>query len=312
MLAMTLCSCKFVKSKEPAEETAGKNTTTTTAKTSTTESEVGVPDEESEDFTIYVTDTNGEYITNKDGSKKTEVFKVDELEKQLENELSKQEKSTTKKASGSNSKTESKTDAASSLLGDTQSSKEDLLPEGQKADKTTLMKTIVEPVLKSGTYTIKGSIKAEGQSMNTSVGFRNGGKDYSVMVALGAFSVKVFSVDGKYYMALPMFAKYAEVSKEEMGDMNDMTDSFKPKDAKYVKTTTVKSGKTTYTCEEYTADTGTIKYYFNEKKEWKRMEIIDGDEILVWEITSFSNKADDSLFSTKGMIKDNSMLNGLA
>ena len=80
MLAMTLCSCKFVKSKEPAEETAGKNTTTTTAKTSTTESEVGVPDEESEDFTIYVTDANGEYITNKDGSKKTEVFKVDELE----------------------------------------------------------------------------------------------------------------------------------------------------------------------------------------------------------------------------------------
>lgn len=308
MIVMTFCSCKFVKSSGGDGKGDGAQTSEASDKSGTEAvngSESQTSAAEDEEFTVYVTDANGEYVTNKDGTKKTEVFKVSELEKQLEAELSKQD------AAASAGKDSGKSDAASSLIGDTQSSKEDLLPAGQKANDTTLMKTKVEPVLKSGTYTIKGSIKAEGQSLNTTVAFRNNAKEYSVIVALGAFSVKVFSVGGKYYMALPMFAKYAEVSQEEMGDMSEMTENFKPNDAKYVKTTTVKDGKNTYTCEEYKSGESTVKYYFNAKNEWKRMEVVDGEDILVWEISTFTNKADDSLFSAKGMIRDDSLLEGM-
>lgn len=310
MIAMTLCSCKFVKTTGGEnKDTEGKSSTAAVNQAGADTEINGESDTDAlseEEFTVFVTDKNGEYITNKNGTKKTEVFNVAELEKQLEEELSKQEAT-----ASANTNNNSKSDTASSLIGDTQASKEDLLPAGQKVNDTTLMKTKIEPVLKSGTYTIKGSIKAEGQSLNTTVAFRNKAQEYSVIVALGAFSVKVFSVGGKYYMALPMFAKYAEVTQDEMGDMDEMTESFKPNDATYVKTTTVKDGKTTYTCEEYKTDTSTVKYYFNANKEWKRMEIIDGEDILVWEITSFSNKAEDSLFSAKGMIKDNSLLEGM-
>ncbi len=310
MIAATLCSCKFVK---PSDNSGKKGDAQTESTSGLSDAEAvnggesGDETSENEEITVFVTDQNGEYVTNKDGKMKTEIFNVAELEKQLEDELSKQDATAPTKANAGTSKS----DSPSSIIGDTQSAKEDLLPAGQKVNDTTIMKTTVEPVFKSGTYTIKGSIKAESQTMNTTIAFRNNAKEYAVVVALGAFSVKVFSIGGKYYMALPMFAKYAEVSQDEVGDMSEMTETFKSTDSTYVKTTTVKDGKNTYTCEEYKSGTSTIKYYFNANKEWKRMEVVDGEDILVWEITSFTNKAEDSLFSTKGMIKDNSMLEGM-
>lgn len=309
MIATTFCSCKFIKSKENmAEYTTTEKESVTFNQTVTEETESSSESSESkkdkttgksEAVTIYVTDKNGEYVTNKKGEKVTEIFDVESLESQLASELEKQ--STTKSGSSS----------TNDLLGDTQSSKEDLLPEGSKTNNTTLMKTKIEPVLKSGTYTIKGSIKTGGQSINTTVAFRNSGKDFSVTASMSGFSIKAFSADGKYYIAFPMFAKYAEVSQEEIGDMSAMTDNFKAKNATYVKTTTVKDGKTTYTCEEYKNDSGTVKYYFDSKNEWKRMEVIQDSDVFVWEISSFTNKADSSLFAAKGMIKDNSLFEGM-
>ena len=65
----------------------------------------------------------------------------------------------------------------------------------------------------------------------------------------------------------------------------------------YVKSTKVKDGKTTYTCEEYKTPDGKInKYYFNEKNEWKRWEVIDDKEITVFVIDSLSTSVDKSMF----------------
>ena len=309
MIALTFCSCKFVKSKDNREAEASTAATTTTTTTEATEEEETKKsdkksEEDSESITVFVTDKDGEVVTDKNGTPKTEKLDLEKLQEQLEQEISNQASSKkTTKSDGKNNKTDDALDIAPD------SSKEDLLPEGDKADKTTLMKTVVEPVLKSGTYTIRGNIKAGGQAIGSTIAFRNDGKDYSATVSMGAIAVRVFSNNGKYYMALPTMGKYAEVSSDDIGDLGDISESFKEKDAKYVQTTTVKSGAQKYTCEEYKTSTGTAKYYFNSKNEWKRMEIIDGEDILVWEITSFTKTADKTLFEvSKLWYKDNSLV----
>lgn len=311
MIALTFCSCKFVKTKEPVESDETTTTTTTSvATTEKTKEEKTKKDEETtadaESITVYVTDKNGEVVTKKDGTPKTEKLDLEELQKQFEEEFSSQ--STTKKAGEKTTKKngQSTTNASSSsdLIGTT----EDLLPNGTKIENTTLMKTVVEPVLKSGTYTIKGNIKAGGQAISAVIAFRNEAKDYSATISLGAISVRCFSNNGKFYMALPTMGRYAEIAADDVGEIGDISESFKDKDAKYVKTTKVKDGKNTYTCEEYKTSNGTAKYYFNSKNEWKRMEIVEDGAILVWEITSFSKTADKTLFEVNKLwVKDNTL-----
>ena len=312
MIALTFCSCKFVKSKENRGETTSTTTADTTETTTTTAStdeekddatkkEDSKSEDDSESITVFVTDKNGEVVTDKNGTPKTEKLDLEKLQEQLEQEISNQASS--KKTNPGNNNDDKDDDPF-----DLDSSKEDLLPDGDKAKDTTLKKTVIEPVLKSGTYTIKGNFKAGGQAIGATIAFRNGGKDYSATVSMGAIAVRVFSNGGKYYLALPTMGKYAEVSSDDMGDIGDLSETFKDKDAKYVQTTKVKSGAQTYTCEEYKTATGSAKYYFNSKNEWKRMEIIDGEDILVWEITSFTKSADKTLFEiSKLWYKDNSL-----
>ena len=312
MIALTFCSCKFVKSKENRESaTSANSTTTTTAETEeekSTEKSDKKSEGDGESITVYVTDKNGEVVTEKNGTPKTEVLDLEKLQEQLEKEISNQ--ATPKKSD----KTDGKKDKTDDQIGiiPPDSSEEDLLPDGDKSKDTTLKKTVIEPIIKSGTYTIKGNIKAGGQGIGATIALRNGGKDYSATVSMGAIAVRVFSNNGKYYMALPTMGKYAEVSSDDVGDIGDLSESFNDNGSKYVQTTKVKSGAQTYTCEEYKTSTGTMKYYFNSKNEWKRMEIVDGEDILVWEITSFSKNADKTLFEvSKLWYKDNSLMGAL-
>ena len=101
--------------------------------------------------------------------------------------------------------------------------------------------------------------------------------------------------------------RYGEIDKETFGDFSSSTEIMNKK-ATYVKSTKVKNGSETYTCEEYKASDGTIiKYYFNSKNEWKRWETIDGDTVGVFVINSFGKGAKSSLFEiSKFWIKDDS------
>lgn len=302
MVVMTFCSCSIIKSddsdkkskttvsEDADSEDIEKQKTAKGSKDGSGDADESTKensDEKDSDgsgksTTIYVLDDNGEIVTDKNGNKVTEVYNEEKASKKLEEALKKQE--------GNSS---------------------EALPEGQKANNTTLVKTKVEPVLKSGTYTIKGEITVEGTTMKATIAFRNSGKDFSISASVMGMAVKIFSSNGKYYMAVPMLNKYTEISKDEIGDMTEFTDAFKASDAKYVKTTTVKDGKKTFTCEEYSIDDGTLKYYFNEKGEWKRLEMIQDDYSVIWEIDTFSNKADDSLFApSKGMKQDNNLFEG--
>ena len=68
----------------------------------------------------------------------------------------------------------------------------------------------------------------------------------------------------------------------------------------YVKTTTVKEGSKTYTCEEYKAKDKTVTKYYFEGKKWVRQEIIAGRTIAISKIHKLKDSVDRSLFDLTG------------
>ena len=102
------------------------------------------------------------------------------------------------------------------------------------------------------------------------------------------------------YAVLPDYKWYFQIPSDDIGNMDELK-NIASSDGTYVGSTKVKINGEDHTCEEYKSSDGTvIKYYFNSKKEWKRMEVITEDEVAIYEISSFSNKADESIFSLKG------------
>lgn len=312
MMVLTLCACSLKDEKEIEGKTYkdeqgnvqayvtdkngevktdkdGKGVTTTTAPKTDKDGNVvtkknqGVPG-----FTVYVTNADGEYVLDKNGKPVTTDVDTNAV---IQGMGGADLVSPQKPTGGNNSGTKAPTGSDTPIS----SPKEDLLGKGDKAPDSSLVKTVVQPILASGTYTIKGSIKVEGMSVPVTVACRNS-KDTSVSVSFAGIEMRMFTNGGKYYMAFPGFGVYSEVSKEEFGEFGEMSEAFKKDDSKYVQTTKVKDGAQTLTCEEYKSKTGSIKYYFNSKNEWKRMEIIDGDTAIVWNISSFSKTVKNNLF----------------
>ena len=316
VIALTLCSCSIIKDKDVlkdyqytdangntyqyatdadgnivTKEDGGKETTTKSASASG-----------AGDMTVLVTDENGEYVTNKDGSAVTSKLDSSAL---MEADEKMMGETTTKKGSSSGNSSTKKNDTTTKVSGGTGSSSKDLLDDGTKTNKTNLKEKVIDPVIKSGTFTVECNLIADSVSMPTTLAFR--GNDFSFTVKMSGLDFRVFSNNGKYYLALPSLGRYGEIDKETFGDFSSSTEIMNKK-ATYVKSTKVKNGSETYTCEEYKASDGTIiKYYFNSKNEWKRWETIDGDTVGVFVINSFGKGAKSSLFEiSKFWIKDDS------
>lgn len=272
------------------QENGQKETTTTTTKAGGASSS-----DDDMDFQVYATDKNGENITDKDGNLVTTQIDFNEV-------LNEMTKTTT---TGKTKPGEKPTQGG--LAGSLESSgKDDLLEEGDTTNKTDLKSKVIDPVIKSKKYTLDTTIIADGMEMPMVMCIN--GKDYaaSLDMKMGtlAISARVFSKDGKYYLVIPMFGMYSEVDEETSGDISNPSGDLTVSST-YVKSTKVKEGNVNYTCEEYkTSDGKTVKYYFNEKNEWKRWEVIDGDTISVFVINSFKNTINKSMFEIpKGLKK---------
>ena len=113
-------------------------------------------------------------------------------------------------------------------------------------------------------------------------------------------------------MVFPALKVYIKTSSDEAGNIGDLT-NITDSNATYVGSTKVTVNGTEYTCEEYKSDDDSVvKYYFSSKKEWKRMEIINGEDVSIFEIESLSNKVDESVFSLKGYTDMTALVMGQA
>lgn len=264
----------------------------------------------------YVTDKNGETVTDENGDKVTTLVSAGE----------KNDKSEAKSGSKADKATEAdkKTSSAQLDINDISvpdisdienveitAKKEDLMPEGKKVSKkTTLRDDVIIKAAKNGNFTMKMNIVSG--SNKTPATFVVSGDKISAEMTTGGATVRLLVMNGKTYAVVPQYKWYMELSEDTIGesykDISSLGTNLSETQT-YVKTTKVKDGGKEYTCEEYKNESGsTTKYYFDGNK-FKKMEVIDGDEILVYDIESFTGNADSSVFSLKGYTDVTSLLN---
>ena len=255
-----------------------------------------------ENTTTKVDENGAAYIevTDKDGKTVTSVLsdkEKSEVEKQAEKSNA---KTTTMAASEAMSKIEQEMSGLTDFSeDDLKSNEKDLVDKGTEIKKTTLRDDVIIKALESGKFTLNMTLKAASNADTPVVLVSNGDKIAADMTMNGSKVRMIIDNDG-VYVVLPTAKMYVKMSSDEIGNMDELK-NIASSDGTYVGSTKVKINGEDHTCEEYKSSDGTvIKYYFNSKKEWKRMEVITEDEVAIYEITSFSNKADESIFSLKG------------
>ena len=255
-----------------------------------------------ENTTTKVDENGAAYIevTDKDGKTVTSVLsdkEKSEVEKQAEKSNA---KTTTMAASEAMSKIEQEMSGLTDFSeDDLKSNEKDLVDKGTEIKKTTLRDDVIVKALESGKFTLNMTLKAASNADTPVVLVSNGDKIAADMTMNGSKVRMIIDNDG-VYVVLPTAKMYVKMSSDEIGNMDELK-NIASSDGTYVGSTKVKINGEDHTCEEYKSSDGTvIKYYFNSKKEWKRMEVITEDEVAIYEISSFSNKADESIFSLKG------------
>ena len=255
-----------------------------------------------ENTTTKVDENGAAYIevTDKDGKTVTSVLsdkEKSEVEKQAEKSNA---KTTTIAASEAMSKIEQEMSGLTDFSeDDLKSNEKDLVDKGTEIKKTTLRDDVIIKALESGKFTLNMTLKAASNADTPVVLVSNGDKIAADMTMNGSKVRMIIDNDG-VYVVLPTANVYVKMSSDEIGNMDELK-NIASSDGTYVGSTKVKINGKDHTCEEYKSSDGTvIKYYFNSKKEWKRMEVITEDEVAIYEISSFSNKADESIFSLKG------------
>lgn len=256
-------------------------------------------DKEDENFE-YVTDANGEVVTNADGVKQTQpVTTTDADGANASTAGSSKADGTTKPTSGLNGVTPVAPDLENF---NPNASKEDLLDEGTKVQKTTLRDDVIVKTIKDKKFTMTMTVLGQGTEIPTTVTMD--GDKFAAKLNLNGMDSKVISKDGKTYVAFNYsgMKMYMETESESIG-MEDIMTPQAGADQKYVKTTTVKDGDKKLTCEEYKTDDGIVTKFYFEGKKWVRQETIDGDTISICEIKDFKNTVDNSVFDLTGYTK---------
>ena len=179
------------------------------------------------------------------------------------------------------------------------SDKKDLISGGTEIKKTSMRDEIIAKTLKSGKFTLKMKMKTS-SGVDNPVSLVFNGKKFAADITLNDMQVRAIFDNDNFYMVFPALKVYIKTSSDEAGNIGDLT-NITDSNATYVGSTKVTVNGTEYTCEEYKSDDDSVvKYYFSSKKEWKRMEIINGEDVSIFEIESLSDKVDESVFSLKG------------
>lgn len=252
------------------------------------------------DAYINVTNKNGENMTDTDGNTVTSVLSDKDKSK-----LDKTDKNDT--TDGTSSTTPSST-VPSVPLDDIlnggdfniNASPDDLREEGTTvAKKTTLREDIIGNSLEKRKFTLTTVMVGESGKIPVTISMNK--DELAMYLQVPGMPMKVITKDSMTYIAFDYMGKFYIESPGESFDFSQMTPTTEAQ--KYVGTSTVKEGNKTYTCEEYTDESGArYKFYFDGKK-WERYELINGDEVFILEIQEFKTTVDSDLFSLKGYKK---------
>lgn len=239
-------------------------------------------------------------VTDKDGNEVTSILSDKDKAKADKNAAKDNKETTTADTSELLSKVEAEASKVTNIdEKNLVSDKKDLISGGTEIKKTSMRDEIIAKTLKSGKFTLKMKMKTS-SGVDNPVSLVFNGKKFAADITLNDMQVRAIFDNDNFYMVLPALKVYIKTSSDEAGNIGDLT-NITDSNATYVGSTKVTVNGTEYTCEEYKSDDDSVvKYYFSSKKEWKRMEIINGEDVSIFEIESLSNKVDESVFSLKG------------
>lgn len=239
-------------------------------------------------------------VTDKDGNEVTSVLSDKDKAKADKNAAKDNKETTTADTSELLSKVEAEASKVTNIdEKNLVSDKKDLISGGTEIKKTSMRDEIIAKTLKSGKFTLKMKMKTS-SGVDNPVSLVFNGKKFAADITLNDMQVRAIFDNDNVYMVLPALKVYFKTSSDEAGNIGDLT-NITDSNATYVGSTKVTVNGTEYTCEEYKSDDDSVvKYYFSSKKEWKRMEIINGEDVSIFEIESLSDKVDESVFSLKG------------
>lgn len=242
-------------------------------------------------------------VTDKDGNEVTSVLSDKDKSKADKKAAKDNKETTTADASELASKAEGAMSGFTNVdEKDLKSDKKDLIKDGTSTKKTSLRDDVIIKTSKTGKFTLKAKIKAS-SGEDTPVTCVTSDKKFAYDMTMNGSQVRIIMDGNNLYLLLPSLKWYVKMSTDDIGleSMDDMMSNLASTEDKYVGSTKVTVNGTEYTCEEYKNSDGRItKYYFDKNNNWKRIEGINGDEVTIMEIDSFSGKVDDSVFSLKG------------
>lgn len=251
-------------------------------------------------------------VTDKDGNEVTSVLSDKDKAKADKNAAKDNKEMTTADTSELLSKVEAEASKVTNIdEKNLVSDKKDLISGGTEIKKTSMRDEIIAKTLKSGKFTLKMKMKTS-SGVDNPVSLVFNGKKFAADITLNDMQVRAIFDNDNVYMVFPALKVYIKTSSDGAGNIGDLT-NITDSNATYVGSTKVTVNGTEYTCEEYKSDDDSVvKYYFSSKKEWKRMEIINGEDVSIFEIESLSNKVDESVFSLKGYTDMTSLVMGQA
>lgn len=251
-------------------------------------------------------------VTDKDGNEVTSVLSDKDKAKADKNAAKDNKEMTTADTSELLSKVEAEASKVTNIdEKNLVSDKKDLISGGTEIKKTSMRDEIIAKTLKSGKFTLKMKMKTS-SGVDNPVSLVFNGKKFAADITLNDMQVRAIFDNDNVYMVFPALKVYIKTSSDEAGNIGDLT-NIADSNATYVGSTKVTVNGTEYTCEEYKSDDDSVvKYYFSSKKEWKRMEIINGEDVSIFEIESLSNKVDESVFSLKGYTDMTALVMGQA
>ena len=251
-------------------------------------------------------------VTDKDGNEVTSILSDKDKAKADKNAAKDNKETTTADTSEVLSKVEAEASKVTNIdEKNLVSDKKDLISGGTEIKKTSMRDEIIAKTLKSGKFTLKMKMKTS-SGVDNPVSLVFNGKKFAADITLNDMQVRAIFDNDNFYMVLPALKVYFKTSSDEAGNIGDLT-NITDSNATYVGSTKVTVNGTEYTCEEYKSDDDSVvKYYFSSKKEWKRMEIINGEDVSIFEIESLSNKVDESVFSLKGYTDMTALVMGQA
>ncbi len=165
---------------------------------------------------------------------------------------------------------------------------------------TSYKKDVVDPILKSGEFTLKTEVtNKEGTNIVTTM-IR--GEDACVETTAKGQIVRLLVLDSKTYLIFPDFIAPGINVYMKSNEQVDLSIGS-AEDAEYVKSEEVTVDGEKLVCETYKLKDGTVSNYYFKDGKWVMLSVTADGETTTQKILDFKKGVDKSKFSLNGMIE---------